>query len=146
MELFPEVEGSLKEAISVFERGSNSSSQSNEGSSRETNEQKQRRLEKWAKDNNLWVDNLSDVLVDNFGTPIEGGGEAVVYYTGDSVVNSISLDYYDGDPQLALDRILLHNYLFKDTQLTDIIGIFVITLEIVHIKFVLKSLLMAMNH
>lgn len=44
-----EIEGELKEAVSVFERGENSSSQSNEGGSRETNEQKQKRIEKWAK-------------------------------------------------------------------------------------------------
>ena len=115
-----EIEGELKEAASIFEGGENSPSQSNERSSRETNEQKQRRLEKWAKENNLWVDSLSDVLEDNFGTPIEGGGEAVVYDAGKNVVKSISLDYYDGNPQAALDRILLHNYLFPDTQLTDI--------------------------
>ena len=115
-----EIEGELKEAASIFEGGENSPSQSNERSSRETNEQKQRRLEKWAKENNLWVDSLSDVLEDNFGTPIEGGGEAVVYDAGENVVKSISLDYYDGNPQAALDRILLHNYLFPDTQLTDI--------------------------
>lgn len=114
------IDEKFREATSIFEGRENSSSQSNEGKSRETNAQKQSRLEQWAKENNLWIDNLDAVLNENFGSPFEGGGEAVVYYAGKNVVKSISLDYYDDNPQLALDRILFHNYLFPDTQLTDI--------------------------
>ena len=57
-----------------------------------------------------------------FDEPFEGGGEAVVYLAdgGTNVVKSIHLGYYDNDPQLALDRILIHNYLFPNTALTDI--------------------------
>lgn len=56
------------------------------------------------------------------GHSINSGGEATVYLGEDgTVVKSISLDYYNGDPQKALDRILLQNHLFGDiTKLSDI--------------------------
>ncbi len=116
------IEEDLRRAITSYEGRSSGTGQGNEGSRRETNEQKQTRLESWAKENNLWVDNLSDTLEYNFGEPFESGGEAVVYLAddGETVVKAISLDYYGGDPQLALDRVLLHNYLFSNTSLTNI--------------------------
>lgn len=45
------------------------------------------------------------------------GGEAIVFYAGSKVVKSLSLDYYV-TPQLMMDRIVLHNYLFPETALT----------------------------
>ena len=65
---------------------------------------------------------MSDVPDANFGGSIEAGGEATIYLSldGEHVIKSISLDYYDGEPLLAIDRILIHNYLFPETSLTDI--------------------------
>ena len=61
------------------------------------------------------------MLEANFGKPVGGGGEAVVYRSDDrTVVKSIGLDYYGDDVQLAIDRILIHNFLFPNTALTDI--------------------------
>ena len=50
------------------------------------------------------------------GEQIAEGGEAHVYYKGNTLVKSIGLDYYIL-PVLALDRISLHNAYFPETRL-----------------------------
>lgn len=74
-----------------------------------------------AKEQGHWVDNLDAVLEDNFGTPVNMGGEAIIYKgKNDTVVKSLSLDYYEGNPIEALERIIIHNHFFPETALTDI--------------------------
>lgn len=78
-------------------------------------------IEKFAKENNVWIDDVDSTMQANFGEQIGQGGESVVYEGEDgTVVKSIGADYYNGDIQLLLDRILIHNYLFPETALTDI--------------------------
>lgn len=122
-------ERSILEAANLFQGRSNGAYENSKGrigeengGREETEREKQKRLEDWARENNLWIDNLDNTLETNFGHSINSGGEATVYLGEDgTVVKSISLDYYNGDPQKALDRILLHNYLFGDiTKLSDI--------------------------
>ena len=113
-------EKELTGAISILQKAERSSSKENKRGSGEIKQNKLKIIESWAKENNLWVDNMDATLRDNFGLPYEGGGEAVIYDAGKDVAKSISLDYYDGDVELALDRILLHNYLFPEAKLTDI--------------------------
>ena len=122
-------ERSILEAANLFQGRSNGAYENSKGrigeengGREETEREKQERLEDWARENNLWIDNLDNTLEANFGHSINSGGEATVYLGEDgTVVKSISLDYYNGDPQKALDRILLHNHLFGDiTKLSDI--------------------------
>lgn len=86
---------------------------------RETQEQI---LEDWAKANNLWIDNTESQLSEEYEYLTEGG-EADVYLDtkNNKVIKAIGLDYYVS-PQLALDRIVLHNYLFGDETPLNIKG------------------------
>ena len=79
-------------------------------------------LEDWAKANNLWVDNTQNQLSEEYEYLTEGG-EADVYLDtkNNKVIKAIGLDYYVS-PQLALDRIVLHNYLFGDETPLNIKG------------------------
>ena len=122
-------ERSILEAANLFQGRSNGAYENSKGrigeengGREETEREKQKRLEDWARENNLWIDNLDNTLEANLGHSINSGGEATVYLGEDgTVVKSISLDYYNGDPQKALDRILLQNHLFGDiTKLSDI--------------------------
>ena len=75
-------------------------------------------IEQWSLSDNCWYANADNLLQEQFGEQIAEGGEAVVYLkkSADRVVKSIRLDYYVS-PQLALDRITLHNVLFPETAL-----------------------------
>lgn len=74
-------------------------------------------LEQWARLDGCWFDNTDKYLSDNFSF-LDQQGEAVVYYDGKgSVYKAIGLDYYV-EPQLAIDRIVLHNSLFPETRLS----------------------------
>lgn len=79
-------------------------------------------LEDWAKANNLWIDNTESQLSEKYSYLTEGG-EADVYLDAENnkVIKAIGLDYYVS-PQLALDRIVLHNYLFGDETPLNIKG------------------------
>ena len=79
-------------------------------------------LEDWAKANNLWVDNTQNQLSKEYEFLTEGG-EADVYLDtkNNKVIKAIGLDYYVS-PQLALDRIVLHNYLFGEITPLSIKG------------------------
>ena len=119
-----ESEGSIVKAAQILQRaGDATHGTGKEETGRLSRSEKQQIIEKWAKDNNLWVDNIDAVLEDNFGSPINSGGEAIVYLGNDgkTVVKLISLDYYNNDVQEDLDRILIHNYLFgREARLSDI--------------------------
>ena len=63
------------------------------------------RIERWAKAVGCWIDKVDTQLTTLLGEQIAEGGEAHVYYKGDTLVKSIGLDYYIL-PILALNRIL----------------------------------------
>ncbi|MDD3405411.1 MAG: hypothetical protein EOM76_02495 [Sphingobacteriia bacterium] len=71
----------------------------------------ERAIEEWAVSAQCWLKNTDRELQEQYGEPYTAGGEALVYDNGTTVVKSIGLDYYIS-PQLALDRIVLHNFLF----------------------------------
>ncbi len=109
----------LAEAIALIERSQDCT---NAGAS-ETNrfkrecqrgEAQEQLLEQFARQNNCWIENTDITLAERFGEYYAEGGEARVYDNGWKVVKAIGLDYFIS-PQLALDRIVLHNYLFGTT-------------------------------
>lgn len=77
------------------------------------------RIEQWAKTAGCWVDDVDTRLPALLGEQIAEGGEARVYYKGNTLIKAIGLDYYIL-PILALDRISLHNTYFPETRLTVI--------------------------
>lgn len=64
----------------------------------------------------MWTDNTTTLLTQTYGEKIAQGGESVVYDNGDTLIKEISLAYFV-EPQLALDRIILHNSV-SDAKLT----------------------------
>ena len=74
------------------------------------------RIEQWAKIVGCWMDDVDTQLPSLLGEQVAEGGEAHVYYKGNTLVKSIGLDYYIL-PELALDRISLHNAYFPETRL-----------------------------
>lgn len=69
-------------------------------------------LTEWAKTIGVWKEYSQENNL-----YLTCGGEAEVYDAGNGVVEKIiGLDYFI-DPQLALDRIVIHNYLFPETNL-----------------------------
>ena len=83
---------------------------------RQCAETQEKRIEQWAKVVNCWIDNVDSQLPALLGEQIAEGGEAHVYYKGNTLVKAIGLDYYIL-PILALDRISLHNTYFPETRL-----------------------------
>ncbi|MGN0226839.1 MAG: hypothetical protein ACI4AI_02090 [Paludibacteraceae bacterium] len=83
---------------------------------RECAETQANRIAQWAKTVGCWIDNVDKSLPSLLGEQIAEGGEAHVYYKGNTLVKSIGLDYYIL-PVLALDRISLHNAYFPETRL-----------------------------
>lgn len=83
---------------------------------RECAETQANRIEQWAKTVGCWMDDVDKSLPSLLGEQIAEGGEAHVYYKGNTLVKSIGLDYYIL-PVLALDRISLHNAYFPETRL-----------------------------
>ena len=74
-------------------------------------------IEQWAKTIGCWVDKVDKTFEQTFGEQLAEGGEAHVYDNGNTIIKRIGLDYYIL-PELALDRITLHNTLFPETRLT----------------------------
>ena len=58
---------------------------------------------------------MENVFQHTFGEELAEGGEAHVYDNGNTIIKRIGLDYYIL-PELALDRITLHNSLFPETK------------------------------
>ena len=83
---------------------------------RECAETQATRIELWARSVGCWMDNADTQLPSLLGEQVAEGGEAHVYYKGNTLVKSIGLDYYIL-PILALDRISLHNAYFPETRL-----------------------------
>ncbi len=74
-------------------------------------------IENFAKAVGCWVDDVDKAFEQTFGEQLAEGGEAHVYDNGNTIIKRIGLDYYVL-PELALDRITLHNTLFPETRLT----------------------------
>lgn len=119
--------GRLEEAEALLQRGSYRSTPEKSGNTtgviwegREAVIAKQQieAQESWAKENGFWIEDTPLYLEDKYGNTYADGGEAYVYLSSDctTVIKEIGLDYYI-EPQLLLDRILLHNYLFPETAL-----------------------------
>lgn len=73
-------------------------------------------IEKWARQSEVWVEKTDERMFLTFGEQIAEGGEAHVYDNGSMVVKTIGLDYFVL-PELALDRISLHNAYFPQTAM-----------------------------
>lgn len=112
--------GSLLVGASVISRGS----KGNVPSSRRRAESIEEKaaetipaIEAWAKEIGVWRDyseRNDDEIAHSYWT---SGGEAQVFYLGNGKVEKIiGLDYFI-DPQLAIDRIAIHNALFPETNL-----------------------------
>lgn len=92
------------------------------------------RIEKWARNIGVWIDDVENALTKTLGPHFAEGGEAKVYDGGSQVIKTIGLDYYLL-PIHALDRISLHNTYFPETSLTvigfgrDEVGAFKIIVE-----------------
>ena len=76
-------------------------------------------LEAWARSRDIWHDNLNNYLTDTFGAKKDEGAEAEVWYdkASDTAVKTVSLIYFIS-PQLALDRVLIHNYISPMSAMT----------------------------
>ena len=77
------------------------------------------RIELWSQAVGCWMNNVDTELPALLGEQVAEGGEAHVFYKGNTLVKAIGLDYYIL-PILALDRISLHNTYFPETKLTVI--------------------------
>ncbi len=73
-------------------------------------------IERWANRAGCWVENIDKAFVQAFGEQLAEGGEAHIYDNGNTIIKRIGLDYYIL-PELALDRISLHNALFPETRM-----------------------------
>lgn len=78
-------------------------------------------VEQWAKSVGLWFEDSERQIIESFGPKIAQGAEAKVYYkTGNvSVVKERTSIY--STLQKAFDAIVLHNYLFPESQM-QVIG------------------------
>lgn len=90
-------------------------------------------LEQWAKEYGIWFNDYTDDKGKPFGTlektlesdyilTDKGQTESVIYIDQDgNLVKSISLSHSDDNPQMLLDRIVLHNTYSPATEL-EVIG------------------------
>ena len=75
----------------------------------------------WAKSTGVWREYSNRGLEEITRDYLDSGSEAQVFNLGNGKVEKIiGLDYYV-DPQLALDRIVIHNALFPETNL-EVVG------------------------
>lgn len=76
-------------------------------------------IERHARSVGVWIENINEWVCGRLGGMMSEGGEAMVFDNGMSVVKTIGLNYYIL-PNLALDRISLHNAYFQETAMTVI--------------------------
>ena len=105
--------GLLEEAEASLQRGGYRSSPETTSSKLadfELAAQQEQELEAFAKENGVWIDDTSSYLREKYGEPFAEGGESVIYLSedGTKVLKENSLAYFV-EPQLALDRLVLHN-------------------------------------
>lgn len=112
--------GSLLVRASIISRGSEgdvSSSRRRAESLEERARETIPALTSWAKEVGAWREYSERTEEEIAHSYITSGGEAQVFYLGDGKVEKIiGLDYFV-DPQLAIDRIAIHNSLFEETLL-----------------------------
>lgn len=78
-------------------------------------------ITEWAKAVGVWREYSDRDKEEITRSYVKSGGEAEVFVLNNGMVEKIiGLDYYI-DPQLALDRIVIHNYLFPETAL-NVVG------------------------
>lgn len=77
----------------------------------------ERIIENWAKAEGVWFDNLAEA-VEGQDLLANHTSEAVVYRSkdGTKVTKVLSLSHFN-NPQLAIDRIILHNHFFPNTPM-----------------------------
>lgn len=91
--------------------------------------QQEKRLESWAKANDLWLNDYTDEAGNKANTLedllhsqwkyMDQGSEAEVFrYDDNTVLKSINLSHSNDNPAKALDKIALFNQLFPETALS----------------------------
>lgn len=86
----------------------------------DSEDKQDRAIERFARDNGMWDDDLTQRCKDEFGERFSHGMESDVYDGGDSVVKMMTLRLAKS-PVAMLERIALHNRLFPNTQM-QIVG------------------------
>ena len=104
--------GIIEEAEAILQRGDDSSipeeSQTKYGRE-DVGKRQEQILEQFAKEKNIWIDNTTEYLRNKYGDHIYEGGEAQIYRKdAKTLVKELEITYFV-EPQLALDRIVLHN-------------------------------------
>lgn len=98
----------------------------------EEGREQERRIESWAKANDLWLNDYEDAegnkaatledLLNSQWDYLNIGSEAEVYrYDGNTVLKSINLSHANDNPGKLLDRIALFNILFPSTAM-EVVG------------------------
>jgi hypothetical protein len=112
--------GRLLVGASIISRGSERNVSASRGRAKSLEEKAAETIPAitaWAKSIGAWRDyseRSEEEIAHSYWT---SGGEAQVFYLGNGKVEKIiGLDYFV-DPQLAFDRIAIHNSLFEETQL-----------------------------
>ena len=112
--------GRLLVGASIISRGSERNVSASRGRAKSLEEKAAEiipAITAWAKSIGAWRDyseRSEEEIAHSYWT---SGGEAQVFYLGNGKVEKIiGLDYFV-DPQLAIDRIAIHNSLFEETQL-----------------------------
>ncbi len=72
-------------------------------------------IEQWARAEGIWFNDLSDAIKDK-QLLANHSSEAVVYYKDNMVTKIVALSHFL-NPQLAIDRIVLHNIFFPATPI-----------------------------
>lgn len=76
----------------------------------------ERIIETWSRAEGFWYDDVAK-YVENHRILANHSSEAIVYFGGSyTLTKTISLTHFD-NPQLAIDRIILHNMYFPDTAI-----------------------------
>ena len=112
--------GRLLVGASIISRGSERNVSASRGRAKSLEEKAAETIPAitaWAKSIGAWRDYSERTEDEIAHSYITSGGEAQVFYLGNGKVEKIiGLDYFV-DPQLAIDRIAIHNSLFEETQL-----------------------------
>lgn len=108
--------GKLNVETSVILAESERANNENKPSTPESQEQA---IETFAKDNNVWMDNVEERLDAIYGESIDSGQEAIVWYNeaDGNVIKSQDTTQYE-NPQQKLDSITLQNTYFPEAPVT----------------------------
>lgn len=116
--------GELLVGASILSRGNKTDISETEGTFEALKEKSNKTIPiitEWAKSIGVWREYSDRSEAEISRDYLDSGSEAQVFNLGDGKVEKIiGLDYYV-DPQLAIDRIAIHNALFPDTNL-EVVG------------------------